>query len=86
MPEDDLDAYCATNHDRFTAELIDFLRIPSISANPAHAADVRRNAEHFLAAALDAGFTHAAIIETAGNPSVYAERMVDPSLPTALIY
>ena len=86
MPADDLDAYCAANQDRFTAELIDFLRIPSISANPAHTADVRRNAEHLLAGALDAGFTHAELIETAGNPSVYAERMVDPSLPTALIY
>lgn len=86
MPDEGLDAYCAANHDRFTAELIDFLRIPSISANPAHTADVRRNAEHFLAAALDSGFTHAEILETAGNPSVYAERIVDPSLPTALIY
>ena len=86
MPEDDLDEYCATHQDRFTAELIDFLRIPSISANPAHAADVRRNATHFRAAALDAGFTHTELIETAGNPTVYAERMVDASLPTALIY
>ena len=86
MRDDDLDAYCAANQDRFTAELIEFLRIPSISADPAHAADVRRNAEHFLAAALDAGFTYAEIIETAGNPSVYAERIVDPSLQTALIY
>ena len=86
MPADDLDAYCAANHDRFTAELIEFLRIPSISADPAHAADVRRNAEHLLTAVGDAGFTHAEIVETPGNPSVYAERIVDPSLPTALIY
>ena len=86
MAANDLDAYCSSNHDRFVTELIDFLRIPSISADPAHARDTRRNAEHFLAAALDAGFTRAEMIETAGNPSVYAERMVDPSLPTALIY
>ena len=86
MQEDDLDAYCAANQDRFAAELIEFLRIPSISADPAHAPQVRRNAEHFLAAAVDAGFTHAELIETPGNPSVYAERLVDPSLPTALIY
>lgn len=86
MPQEDLDAYCAVHQDRFTAELIDLLRIPSISANPANAPDTRRNAEHLLAAALDAGFTHAELIETPRNPTVYAERMVDASLPTALIY
>ncbi|MBV8529292.1 MAG: dipeptidase [Candidatus Dormibacteraeota bacterium] len=86
MTATDLDAYCAAGQDRFTGELVEFLRIPSISADPAHGADVRRSAEHVLAGALEAGFTRAEIIETAGNPSVYAERMVDPSLPTALIY
>ena len=86
MPENDLDAYCATHQQRHVDELIDFLRIPSISADPAHAADVRRNAEYLAAAALTAGFQHAELIETAGHPAVYAERMVDPGLPTALVY
>lgn len=86
MPEDDLDAYCAAHQDRFTAELIEFLRIPSISADPAFASEVRRNADHFRRAALEAGFQHAELIETPGHPSVYAERIVDPSLPTALVY
>ena len=86
MPENDLDAYCAANQDRFTAELIEALRIPSISADPAYAAEVRRNAEHFRAAALDAGFQRAELLETSGHPAVYAERLVDPSLPTALVY
>ena len=86
MPDDDLDAYCAANQDRFTGELIDFLRIPSISAQPEYAGDVRRNAEHFRAAAADAGFQRAELIETGGLPAVYAERIVDPSLPTALVY
>jgi acetylornithine deacetylase/succinyl-diaminopimelate desuccinylase-like protein len=86
MPENDLDAYCAAHQQRHVEELIEFLRIPSISADPAHAADVRRNAEHLAAAARTAGFRHAEIIETAGHPAVYTERMVDPSLPTALIY
>ena len=86
MDRDELDSYCVTNHDRFVAELIEVLRIPSISANPGHAADVRRNAEHYRQAALDAGFELAELVETRGLPSVYAERMVDPSLPTALIY
>lgn len=87
MPNpEDLDAYCAANQERFTAELIEALRIPAISADPAHAGDVRRNAEHFRKAALDAGFQRAELIETAGHPAVYAERIVDPALPTALIY
>src|ERR1700686_2588035 len=86
MPENDLDAYCAANQQRHVDELLEFLRIPSISADPNHAADVRRNAEHLAAAARTAGFQQAEIIETAGHPAVYAERLVDPTLPTALIY
>src|ERR1700686_1172636 len=86
MPAADLDDYCAANQPRFVDELIEALRIPSISADPAHAADVRRNAEFFRDGALAAGFTSAELIETTGHPAVYAERMVDPSLPTALIY
>jgi acetylornithine deacetylase/succinyl-diaminopimelate desuccinylase-like protein len=86
MPENDLDAYCAANQQRHVDELIEFLRIPSISADPDHAADVRRNAEYLAAAARTAGFHHAELVETAGHPAVYAERIVDPKLPTALIY
>src|ERR1700726_3316070 len=86
MPENDLDDYCAANQPRFVEELIQALRIPSISADPAHAADVRRNGEFFRDAALAAGFTTAELIETDGHPAVYAERMADPSLPTVLIY
>ena len=82
----DLDTYCDTHQPRFVDELVEFCRIPSISADPAHAADVRRNAEHLARAAVDAGFTSAELIETAGNPAVYAERIVDPALPTVLIY
>ncbi|MGD0834286.1 MAG: dipeptidase [Candidatus Dormibacteria bacterium] len=82
----DLDDFCAANRERFLDELRGFCRIPSVSADPAHAADVRRSAEHLAAGALAAGFTTARLIETAGHPAVYAERIVDPSLPTALIY
>jgi acetylornithine deacetylase/succinyl-diaminopimelate desuccinylase-like protein len=83
---DDLDAYCRENQPRFVDELVEALRIPSISADPAYAADVARNAEHFRDAALAVGFTRAELIPTAGHPAVYAERIVDPSLPTALVY
>ncbi len=86
MPENDLDTYCAAHQQRHVDELIEFLRIPSISADPGHAADVRRNAEYLAEASRAVGFSHAEIIETKGHPAVYAERMVDPNLPTALIY
>ncbi|MHB8719135.1 MAG: dipeptidase [Candidatus Dormibacteria bacterium] len=82
----DLDAYCAEHHDGFVAELVDFLRIPSISAQPAHAADVRRSAEHLAAAWVAAGVPAVEIVETGGHPAVYGELLVDPSLPTVLVY
>ena len=82
----DLDDYCTANQPRFVDELIELLRIPSISADPAHAGDVRRNAEHIAAAARQVGFGTVEVVETEGHPAVYAERIVDPSLPTALVY
>jgi acetylornithine deacetylase/succinyl-diaminopimelate desuccinylase-like protein len=82
----DLDDYCTANQGRFVDELVEFLRIPSVSAQPDHAADVRRNAEHLAAAAREAGFTTVELIETGGHPAVYAERLVDPALPTVLVY
>jgi acetylornithine deacetylase/succinyl-diaminopimelate desuccinylase-like protein len=85
MPHD-LDDYCSANQPRFVDELIELLRIPSISAVPAHAPDVRRNAEHLAAAARDAGFPEVEIVETDGHPAVFAQRVVDASLPTVLVY
>ena len=82
----DLDEYCGANQSRFVDELIELLRIPSISADPAHAADVRRNAEHLAASARTAGFPTVELVETDGHPSVYAERIVDRRLPTVLVY
>jgi acetylornithine deacetylase/succinyl-diaminopimelate desuccinylase-like protein len=82
----DLDDYCHANQPRFVDELISFLRIPSISAQPEHAADVRRNAEHLAGAAREAGFRNVEVVDTKGHPAVYAERLVDPTLPTVLVY
>ena len=82
----DLDEYCAGHEGRFVTELVDFLRIPSISAQPEHAADVRRNAEHLAAAWREAGMTAVEIVETSGHPAVYAERVENPALPTVLVY
>ena len=64
MPDSELDAYCTANQDRFVSELMDALRIPSISANPDHAGDVRRSAEFFAQSAALAGFERAEVLET----------------------
>ncbi|MBJ7608334.1 MAG: dipeptidase [Candidatus Dormibacteraeota bacterium] len=82
----DLDDYCTAHQPRFVEELIELLRIPSISADPAHAADVRRSAEHLAARAREAGLTGVEVVETDGHPAVYGERMVSESLPTVLVY
>lgn len=78
--------YIAENKERFLNELLDLLRIPSISADPAYAGDVRKAAESVKDALLEAGADEAELVETAGNPIVFGKKMVDPSLPTILVY
>jgi len=85
-PDTDLDAYCRAHQPRFVDELVEALRIPSISADPAHRDDVVASAEHLADAARRAGFQRTELLETAGHPALYAELTVDPALPTALIY
>jgi acetylornithine deacetylase/succinyl-diaminopimelate desuccinylase-like protein len=79
-------AFISANQDRFLAELLDFLRIPSISADPAYAGSVRKAAEWLAAKLQDAGLDKVRLEETAGFPIVYGEKMVDPSAPTILVY
>lgn len=78
--------YIAKNQERFLNELLDWLRIPSISADSAYAGDVRKAAE-FVAKKLElAGADNVVLEETKGNPIVYGEKIVDPSKPTILVY
>lgn len=78
--------YVDSHRERLLDELKQFLRIPSISAQPAHANDVQR-AAHFVAASLtDAGMEHVEIIPTAGHPLVYADWLHAPGKPTVLCY
>ncbi|MCK6457820.1 MAG: dipeptidase [Phycisphaerae bacterium] len=78
-------AYLDANRDTFRDNLLQFLRIPSISAQPAHAADVRRAAEWLRNRAQRAGL-HAEILETAGHPAVFAAGPQSPGRPTLLFY
>jgi acetylornithine deacetylase/succinyl-diaminopimelate desuccinylase-like protein len=79
--------YSRANGERFLNELIEVLRIPSISADSAHAGDVKRTAE-WLAASLRAiGVDGVAIMPTAGHPVVYGEWLgAGPDKPTVLVY
>lgn len=78
--------YISKNKERFLSELFQWLRIPSISADSKHKEDIRKAAEFLRDKLTEAGADKVEICETAGNPIVYAEKMIDPSLPTVLIY
>ena len=64
----------------------DFLRIPSVSALPEHAADCRKAAEWLAAQLRRIGASRVEVSPTAGHPIVVAERIEDPSLPTIVVY
>ncbi|MEX1240430.1 MAG: dipeptidase [Cyclobacteriaceae bacterium] len=78
--------YITSNKDRFLAELFDWLKIPSISADSRHKGDVRKAAEFLKEKFTAAGVDKVEIRETKGHPIVYAEKTIDPSLPTVLVY
>lgn len=79
-------AYLETNKQRFLDELIALLRIPSVSADSTFKEDVRRAAEFVRDSLTAAGLDNATLYETPGHPVVYAEKMVDASKPTVLVY
>jgi acetylornithine deacetylase/succinyl-diaminopimelate desuccinylase-like protein len=74
------------NKDRFLDELLDLLRVPSISADSKYAADVIRTADIIKQRLVEAGADHVEVCETPGYPVVYGEKMIDPALPTVLVY
>lgn len=78
--------YIATHEERFLNEWFSLVRIPSISAEPAHKADMIACAERWKELLLEAGVDEARIMPSAGNPLVYAEKIVSPEAPTILIY
>lgn len=79
-------AYIHQHKDRFLEELLDLLRIPSISADPAYKKDVSRAAEFVAESLRKAGADNVEVIPTAGHPVVYADKISDPSKPTVMVY
>lgn len=79
-------AYIAKSKERFLEELLDLLRIPSVSADISFSADVNRTAEEVAKRLTEAGAENIEICQTAGYPIVYADKIIDRSLPTVLVY
>src|SRR5688572_2916166 len=78
--------YQDKNKDRFLNELLDLLRIPSVSARSEHKADMQKCADAVKQRLLEAGASKVDIYPTEGHPIVYGEKISDPSKPTVLVY
>ncbi|MFM7006186.1 MAG: dipeptidase [Flavobacteriales bacterium] len=78
--------FIAANKDKFVAELFDLLSIPSVSADPHFQKDVAACAAHLAAHLSEIGLDGVEVLPTAGHPIVYAQKIIDASLPTVLVY
>ena len=78
--------YINNHKDRFLNELIELLKIPSISADSAYEKDVLKTADVVAEQLEKAGCDNVQICETKGYPIVYGEKLIDASLPTVLVY
>src|SRR4051812_5572591 len=78
--------YLSQNKQRFLDELLDLLRIPSVSADSKYKSDVARCADAVKESLQKAGCDTVEICPTPGHPIVYGEKMIDPSKPTVLVY
>lgn len=81
-----VDEHIETNKDRFLSELLDLLRIPSVSADPKYKGDVARCAEEVKKRMIEAGLDKVEVCATKGHPIVYGEKIIDPAKPTVLVY
>jgi acetylornithine deacetylase/succinyl-diaminopimelate desuccinylase-like protein len=78
--------YIDQNKDRFLNELFDLLRIPSISADKDYAEEVNKTANFVRDRLIEAGAEKVEVCATGGYPIVYGEKIIDPKLPTVLVY
>ncbi|WP_426432337.1 dipeptidase [Winogradskyella sp. HB-48] len=81
-----INAYINEHKQRFIDELIDLLKIPSISADSAYKKDVLNTADAIKESLLKAGCDNVEICQTDGYPIVYGEKLIDKNLPTVLVY
>jgi acetylornithine deacetylase/succinyl-diaminopimelate desuccinylase-like protein len=83
---DTLKEYLAENKERFLQELMDLLRIPSVSADPKFNDDVLNAAEFMAERLKEAGADNVSICPTEGYPVVYGEKFIGDDKPTVLVY
>ncbi len=81
-----IQSYIKDNKKRFLNELIELLKIPSVSADSAYKKDVLLTADFVLESLKKAGCDHVEICETPGYPIIYGEKIIDKNLPTVLVY
>lgn len=81
-----MNQYIKQNESRFFDELFSLLRIPSVSSEPEHAEDMSRCAFRLTELLMEAGADSANVYPTAGHPVVFAQKIIDPSRPTVLVY
>ena len=86
MAEQTVQGYIEAHRERFLEELLELLRIPSVSADPAYKADVLRTADYLKAKLEAAGADKVELCPTAGYPILYGEKIISPDLPTVLVY
>ena len=86
MERSQITNYIQANKDRFLNELLDLLRIPSVSADPKYAGDVNKTAEAVKQRLIEAGVDKVEVSPTKGYPVVYGEKIIDPKKPTVIVY
>ncbi len=86
MDRSQISTYLNNNKERFLNELLDLLRIPSVSADPKCKGDVNKTAEAVKQRLIEAGVDKVEISPTKGHPIVYGEKIIDPKKPTVIVY
>ena len=86
MEKSNITNYLDLNKERFLNELIDLLKIPSISADSKHKNDMIKTAEAVKHRLIEAGADLVEISPTTGYPVIYGEKIIDASKPTILVY
>ena len=82
----DIQSYIKDNKERFLNELINLLKIPSVSADSAYKKEVLLTADYVLKSLKKAGCDKVEMCETPGYPIIYGEKIIDKNLPTILVY
>jgi acetylornithine deacetylase/succinyl-diaminopimelate desuccinylase-like protein len=78
--------YQEKNKDRFLKEMMELLKIPSVSAKKEHREDMKRCAQAVKESFINAGVDRAEVMQTEGFPVVFAEKIIDTNKPTVLVY